>query len=69
MDNRRPWRLAFAAALIVQVWALYVPGAADSDLLADLGPHSTGKSCLYIKDLRAVDVAVLRQIIERGARA
>ncbi|MBK6764213.1 MAG: DUF1801 domain-containing protein [Micrococcales bacterium] len=49
--------------------ALYVPGAVDSDLLERLGPHSTGKGCLYIKDLRAVDVAVLRQIIERGAQA
>ena len=48
--------------------ALYVPGAVDSELLERLGPHRTGKGCLYIKDLRAVDVAVLRQIIERGAQ-
>lgn len=63
-----PWfRVGFSprkAAL-----ALYIPGAVDSDLLEHLGPHSTGKGCLYIKDLRAVDVTVLRQIIERGARA
>ena len=63
-----PWfRVGFSprkAAL-----ALYVPGAVESELLADLGPHSTGKGCLYIKDLRAVDMSVLRQIIERGARA
>jgi hypothetical protein len=32
-------------------------------LLDRLGPHSTSKGCLYIKDLRAVDEAVLREII------
>ena len=45
---------------------LYVPGATDSPLLDRLGPHSTGKGCLYIKDLRAVDEAVLRDIIKEG---
>lgn len=28
-----------------------------------LGPHSNGKSCLYIKDLRVIDEDVLRQLI------
>ncbi|MBK9436343.1 MAG: DUF1801 domain-containing protein [Micrococcales bacterium] len=27
------------------------------------GPHTTGKGCLHIKDLRAVDEAALREII------
>jgi hypothetical protein len=31
--------------------------------LAALGPHTTGASCLYIKDLDAVDHAVLRRVI------
>ena len=32
-------------------------------LLARLGKHSTGKSCLYIKKLADVDEAVLRELI------
>lgn len=31
--------------------------------LAQLGPHTTGVSCLYIKDLEAVDHDVLRRVI------
>ncbi|KAA1419821.1 DUF1801 domain-containing protein [Mumia zhuanghuii] len=31
--------------------------------LARLGPHSTGVGCLYIKDLEAVDLDVLEQIV------
>ena len=31
--------------------------------LERLGPHSTGKSCLYIKRLDKVDMAVLRDLI------
>lgn len=36
---------------------------AHGDLLAKLGTHTTGVSCLYIKDLEAVDLAVLEDII------
>lgn len=32
-------------------------------LLADLGPHTTGKSCLYIKRLDDVDLEVLERLI------
>lgn len=32
-------------------------------LLAKLGKHSTGKSCLYIKRLADVDMDVLRQLV------
>jgi hypothetical protein len=39
----------------------------ERELLARLGPHSTGKVCLYIKDLSKVDLAVLRTLIERAA--
>jgi hypothetical protein len=38
------------------------------DLLARLGPHSTGRSCLYIKRLADVDEAVLRELVETGFR-
>ena len=39
----------------------------ERELLGRLGPHSTGKVCLYIKDLSKVDTAVLRSIVERAA--
>jgi hypothetical protein len=39
-----------------------------ADLLAKLGKHTTGKSCLYIKKLADVDRTVLRQLIERGVK-
>ena len=32
-------------------------------LLNKLGPHSTGKSCLYIKNLTDIDLEVLKQLI------
>ena len=36
------------------------------DLLAKLGKHDTGKSCLYVKRLADVDLAVLREMVERS---
>ena len=37
-------------------------------LLAELGPHKTGKACLYLKRLSDVDLDVLRTLVERSAR-
>ena len=37
-----------------------------ADLLAKLGKHDTGKSCLYVKRLADVDQAVLREMVERS---
>ncbi len=34
-----------------------------TDLLADLGKHTTGKGCLYIKSLEDVDMALLERLI------
>lgn len=47
---------------------LYImPGFAQYDaLLAKLGKHKTGKSCLYLNKLSDTDPAVLRQIVERS---
>ena len=39
-----------------------------SDLLARLGPHSTGRSCLYLKRLSEVDLAVLRELVAESVR-
>lgn len=38
-------------------------------LLAKLGKHTTGKSCLYIKRLADVDQQVLRQLVGRSVAA
>lgn len=37
-----------------------------ADDLASLGPHTVGKSCLYLKDLAAVDLEVLERIVRRS---
>ena len=39
---------------------------AHADLLARLGPHTTGVGCIYIKDLELVDLAVLEQIVRNS---
>lgn len=38
--------------------------AEEQDLLDRLGPHKTGKSCLYINKLANVDLGVLRKLAE-----
>jgi hypothetical protein len=38
------------------------------ELLARLGRHSTGRSCLYVKRLADVDVDVLREMVRRSYR-
>jgi hypothetical protein len=35
-------------------------------LLERLGPHRTGKSCLYVKRLADVDLSVLRELVVRS---
>jgi hypothetical protein len=37
-----------------------------ADELARLGPHTLGKSCLYLKDLTRVDVGVLEDMVRRS---
>ena len=36
--------------------------------LARLGPHRTGKGCLYLKRLDDVDTGALRELIDRSVR-
>lgn len=44
-------------------------GFANSEsLLAKLGPHSTGKSCLYVKRLAELDHDVLRHMVAASYR-
>lgn len=51
--------------------ALYImPGFARYDaLLAALGKHSLGKSCLYVKRLADVDLDVLRTLVRESVAA
>ncbi|WP_430785872.1 DUF1801 domain-containing protein [Actinoplanes sp. G11-F43] len=53
-----------------QALTLYLATDFDgrADLLSRLGPHSTGKSCLYLKQLADVDQDVLKDLIVRGFR-
>ena len=48
--------------------SIYIlPGYADfGSILARLGPHRMGKSCLYIRRLDRVDEAVLAELIRAG---
>jgi hypothetical protein len=51
-----------------QSLTLYImDGFSDyQSVLGQLGPHGTGKSCLYIKDLEKVDSEVLEGLITRS---
>jgi len=47
-----------------------MPGFEDyEEKMARLGPHKTGKSCLYLKNLDAVDRGVLEEIIQDSVEA
>jgi Domain of unknown function (DU1801) len=47
-----------------------VAGFAEyQELLARLGKHRTGQSCLYIKRLADIDMTVLEEIVTRGVAA
>jgi hypothetical protein len=43
-------------------------GNRHQSVLARLGPHKTGKGCLYIKHLDDVDHDALRELIDRSVR-
>lgn len=48
--------------------SIYImPGYADfGDILARLGKHKTGKSCLYVNKLADIDLEVLADLIRAG---
>ena len=51
-----------------QALTLYImSGFSEYDeFLANLGKHTTGKSCLYIKKIEDVDIDILRELIEKS---
>jgi hypothetical protein len=54
-----------------QYLVIYLVGEFETrhrSVLARLGPHRTGKGCLYIKRLDAVDHGALRELIDRSVR-
>ena len=77
--GRQPYRTAdgkerewFAVGLAPRKAALTLYGltyyGSNDDLLARLGPHTTGKGCLYVKRLDAVDRDVLTELVARTWR-
>ena len=51
--------------------AIYLVGEFEGrhqSVLARLGPHKTGKGCLYVKRLDDVDQDALRELIDRSVR-
>ena len=52
-----------------QALTLYIMSGFDeyADLMAKLGKHKTGKSCLYIKKLSDVDQDVLKELVVKSA--
>lgn len=48
---------------------LYIMGGfqGHENLMAKLGKHKTGKSCLYVNKLEDIDLKVLRQLIQKSA--
>lgn len=40
--------------------------SAHEELLGRLGPHKTGVGCLYLKDLTAIDLDVLEEMVSRS---
>jgi hypothetical protein len=69
-DREGDW---FAVGLAARKSSLtvYLPTGLGphADLLAGLGPHTTGTGCLYLKRLADVDEKVLRRIVEETFRA
>ena len=58
-------RIGFAdRARNLTIYAMFQPDDYGR-MLARLGPHSTGKACLYIKRLADIDESVLRTIIRK----
>lgn len=57
----------FAVGLAARTAALVLYGltldGSHAELLEQLGPHTTGKGCLYLKALDAVDPSALRALI------
>jgi hypothetical protein len=67
--KEREW---FALGLAPRKAALTLYGltyyGTNEDLLERLGPHTTGKGCVYVKRVADLDRAVLTEMVERAWR-
>jgi hypothetical protein len=67
--KEREW---FAVGLAPRKAALTFYGltyyGSNDDLLERLGPHTTGKGCVYVKKLEALDRDVLTEMVRRAWR-
>ena len=48
------------------LYGVYNDDAPVDPLFSDLGPHETGKGCLYLKRLDAVDGEVLERLVQKA---
>jgi hypothetical protein len=48
------------------VYGVYDDYAPEDPLFAELGPHTTGRGCLYLKHLDAVDADVLERLVRQA---
>lgn len=55
--------------LAMTIYGIHNAYEPDSPLLAELGPHTTGKSCLYVKRLDDIDLEVLERRISDAWKA
>ena len=51
------------------IYGIHDGYAAPDPLLDALGPHTTGKSCVYVKRLDQVDQDVLEQLVRNAWRS
>ena len=47
------------------IYGIHNGYAPDDPLLAELGPHTTGVSCVYVKRLDAIDLDVLERLVRQ----
>ncbi len=65
--HRGEWFLTGFAPRKRDLTVYIMPGfEAYQPLMERLGKHKTGKSCLYLTELEAVDLSVLRELVSRS---
>lgn len=65
-------RVGFAArkpAVVLYGLIIGHPNHANHQLIKKLGPHKTGKGCIYIKSMSDIDHAALKHMIEAAFTA
>lgn len=48
------------------LYGLYSEYGRENPLMGELGPHTTGKSCVYVKRLDAIDLDVLERLVRQA---